>query len=210
MYTTKIQMDWKEKIFYFKKVEHFNKFILWIFTEIDWILKNIYDVYDDYMIIFYIKDNINNNIKMNLYKKISREKELYFFWIVEEEENEIINNIMKLKKKDKIDRNFVSVFKTFLPSLNSLEKTRRNRYYYNFDFYDIYKTVLEVSDLSDINEKTKEECIKIFHFWKTREFASWELARKIILICESFIDYKFNDDTMEIAIENVIRDFFKI
>ena len=227
IYTTQIQMDWKEKIFYFKKVEHFDKFILWIYTEIDWILKNIYDVYDDYMIIFYIKDNINNNIKMDLYQKISREKELYFFWVVEDEE-QIINNIMKVEKKDEkidfeykkiiedkinnimeVEKNFIYVFKTFLPVLSWTEKTKRHKYYYNFDFYDIYKTVLDVLGLSDTSELTKEKCMQIFHFWKIREFASWELARKIVLICESFIDYKFNDDTMELAIENCIRDFFK-
>lgn len=205
LYTTQIQMDWISKEFIFKKMNDNN---IAIFENIEWSLKNIYDLYDDYMIIFYIKDNIGINIQMSYYEELSEEKEVYFFWFIDEEK--IIKNIMEIKnEKEEINENFIEVFKSFLPQLHEIKKTRRYKYYYNFDFDNIFEIALQVID-NNTNETTKEECKKIFYYWKIREFKSSELARQIVLICESFVDYKFNDDTMELAIENVIRDFFKI
>jgi hypothetical protein len=81
---------------------------------------------------------------------------------------------------------FISVFKTFLPSLECKEKTRRYKYYNEYTCEDIITSTKEILDIEYISIETNEECNRIFNYWKIKEFKSYELARKLILITESF------------------------
>lgn len=221
-YKTSFLIFWEEKVFYFK-------FIDWDIYIFNNELANIEDVKNkDYMIFFYIKDCILNEFQKWNYKEMKEEEYIYFFWntkeqyfnctveekinnIIWKKENEVIETIMKEPKKNiEINNFFIDVFKSFLPSLQNIEKTRWFKYYNNFDCKDIITSTKEICEIEYISNETEDECYRIFNFWKIKEFKSGDLSRKLVLLCESFIDYKFNDDTIELAFENLIKDYFKI